>query len=197
MSYCSKCGKQIVEGAAFCIGCGAPVVQETQDSAPAVSQIIGEREKREEQEFLDTTHRLLRWERKAWSIASKAFIIMGAVFAGLFFLIFFIGIIAAVDGDSNGGGIAMGVGILYAIIYGSMFIGIGVVSKKACDKIPQYLDTLYTDFSLTYNRCGSVGMLVFTAIFGVVSPVFFIINFVRMKTNRSVIQRIMNNQRVY
>lgn len=188
MRYCTKCGQEIIEGAAFCVSCGAPVAKE----APASNA----RQNQEEQEFLENTHRLLVWERTAWSIASKAFLISGIAFAALFTLCFLIGIAAVVDGESLGGGLAMSLGLTYAIIFGGMFITFGIISKKACEKLPQYIDTVYTDFSLTYNRCNNIGMLVFTALFGVVSPVFFIINFIRMKANRGLIERIMRSQSI-
>ena len=194
MAFCTKCGKELTEGAAFCVGCGAPVG----NTAPvsAAPQVSEEDLAREEREFLDDTHRLLRWEMKAWNIASKVFIIMGIAYAALFMLLFMVGIILTATGDSYGGSFTAGISFVYAIIFGGMFIALGIVSKKAAEKIPQYIDTVYTDLSLTYNRCGNVGMLVFTVILGVVSPIFFIINFVRMKTNRAVIERIMQKQTV-
>lgn len=194
MSFCTKCGAEIGEGAAFCGVCGASVGEAAPVSA--APQVSAEDLVKEEYEFLEDTHRLLRWEMKAWSIASKVFLIMGIVYAALFMILFLCSVvIVAVDGSYFGGFMA-GTTLVYAIIFGAMFIGLGIVSKKAAEKIPQYIDTIYTNFSLAYNRCGNVGMLVFNVILGVVSPIFFIINFARMKTNRAVIERIMKNQNV-
>ena len=192
MRYCTKCGQEIIEGAAFCVGCGAPV--EAKIAADAASPVFGGELDQEAHAFLETTHRLLRWEHKAWSIASKVFLIMGIVFAALFSLVFLVGIAAAIDGDAFGG-IALGMGLAYAIFFGGTFIALGIINKKASQKLPQYIDTVYTDFSLTYNRCGNIGMLVFSVILGAISPIFFIINFVRMKTNRALIERIIQSQR--
>ncbi len=192
MGYCIKCGQELVEGAAFCVSCGAPV--ESKIPAPAVPAVVSNELDQEACEFLENTHRLLRWEHKAWSIASKVFVIVGIVYAAFFMLFSFIGLIASFGGARFGGGFTMVMFFIYAIIFGGMAIAFGIVNKKAGEKLPQYIDTVHTDFSLAYNRCGNVGMLVFTVILGVVSPVFFIINFVRMKTNRAVIERIMRNQ---
>ena len=192
--FCTNCGREVESGAAFCVGCGTPV--ETGVTAPAVYPVVSGEMDREENAFLETTHRLLRWEQKAWRIGYKVFLILGIVFAAVFMLVFLIGLISAVGGDSYGGGVAAGVGLTYAIIFGGMFIVIGIICKKACGKVTQYLETVYTDFSITYKRCGSVGMLIFTILFGEVAAVFFIINFVRMKSNRAVIERIMRKQRV-
>ena len=46
-------------------------------------------------------------------------------------------------------------------------------------------------------RLDFVGMLIFNVLLGVVSPIFFIINFVRMKRNRAVIERILQNQQAW
>lgn len=192
MGYCNKCGHELAPGAAFCSGCGAPA--ETEIPVGAVSPVFSQELLAKERTFLETTHRLLRWELKAWSIASKAFIITGIVFAAVFMLFFVIGLVSVIVSNSSGGEILIVMGILYAIIYGGMFIALGIISKKAGQKLPQYIDTVYTDFSLAYNRCGSIGMLVFTVLFGAVSPIFFIINFVRMKSNRAVVERIIKSQ---
>ena len=193
MGYCMKCGQEIIEGAAFCIGCGTPV--EAKAPAAAEPAVADSKWEAEEREFLENTRRRLVWERTAWSIASKVFLIMGIVFAALFSLVFLVGIAAAIDGDAFGG-IALGMGLAYAIFFGGTFIALGIINIKACQKLPQYIDTVYTDFSLTYNRCGNVGMLVFSVILGAISPIFFIINFVRMKTNRALIEKIMSIQNV-
>ena len=193
MGYCMKCGQEIIEGAAFCIGCGTPV--EAKAPAAAEPAVADSKWEAEEREFLENTRRLLVWERTAWSIASKVFLIMGIVFAALFSLVFLVGIAAAIDGDAFGG-IALGMGLAYAIFFGGTFIALGIINKKASQKLPQYIDTVYTDFSLAYNRCGNIGMLVFSVILGAISPIFFIINFVRMKTNRALIEKIMSIQNV-
>lgn len=191
MPYCNKCGKELIAGAAFCSGCGAAV----EAKLPAAPVCTEETLKKEEYEFLETTHRLLRWERTAWSITSKVYLIVGIVFAALFLLLSMIGLLAIAEGDTAFGSLYFGLCFTYAIVFGGMMIAFGIVCKKACQKLPQYIDTVYTDFSLTYNRCGSVGMLVFNVIFGAVSPIFFIINFARMKANTAVIERIMQNQK--
>ena len=193
MHYCTNCGQSLNEGVAFCCNCGAPVAAPTSAPVPAPAPTVSA--DAEDREFLDTTHRLLRWERKAWSITSKFYIIFGSIFTGFWMLFLLIGLVIATDGDAYAGAFFSVFGFIYACIFGGSFLGMGIVGRKACQKIPQYLDTVYTDFSLAYNRCGSIGMLVFTIIFGGVHAIFFIINFVRMKSNRATIERIIRNQR--
>ena len=203
MSYCIKCGKEIQEGAAFCIACGAPVekeipmvIEEKENSANPIDPVgFNEQLDKEEREFLENTHNLLRWELKAWSISSKVLTILGIILGAFFLIYALVGIIMSAAGVF-GGGVLVGVGFTYSIFIGGSCLGLGIVAKKVVEKMPMYVDTVYTDFSLAYNRCGNIGMLVFVALLGVVSPVFFIINFVRMKANRDVIERIMKNQNV-
>lgn len=189
MKYCAQCGKEMIDEALFCPECGASVTNPAPETAEPVEAVVLSADAQEEQEFLDMTHRLLRWERKAWSISGKACLIIGIVFAALFLLcaMAFIAI-----GDEMA--IAGVVYIFIGMIYGAMFIGLGVISKIAADKTVQYLDSMYTDFRPTLDRCGSVGMLIFSALLGNVSPIFFIINFVRIKSGRRVIERILARQ---
>lgn len=188
MRYCAKCGQEIAEGSAFCSHCGAAVGSAP---VPVTTPVCNGELEREEREFLDNTHQLLRWEMKAWSIASKAFFIMGIAFAVHFLLCALImGAGAGTEGAFLAGAI-----IACGIVYCGIFVGFGIGSKKACEKLPQYLDTVYTDFSLTYNRCGNIGMMIFTAFFSAV-PVFFIINFARMKASGATVARIMEKQRL-
>ena len=185
MFYCANCGREITEGADFCTVCGAPV--------KLTPVVMSEELRTEESAFLETSHRLLRWEHKAWSITSKVYIAVGIVFTALF-LLFALLLATLAPGGASYNLTEIVFSVIYGIVYGTMFTVAGIICKKACGKITQYTNTVYTDFSLTYNRCGSVGMLVFTAIFGTVPSVFFIINFARMKANKALIEQIIMNQ---
>lgn len=165
------------------------VVEEPAANEPVVLPAAYDKDIRDEKKFLDETHKFLRWEKKAWSIAGKVFLIVGIVFAALFFLL---GIILAAT-ESPEVGIVF---LMYALIYGVMFIGIGIVNIKAAGKIDQYTETLYKNFSLANNRCNSIGMIVFCYFFNNIALVFFVINFVRMKCNKAMRERILKRQGV-
>jgi len=193
--FCKNCNGEMPNDVSFCPWCGAKADSGANNTytPPLYQQKSPQDYFNEEQEFLDVTHRLLRWERKAWSIAGNVFIILGAVFAAIYFIIAIVG--AFVVSYESAGFIAVFIGILYSLIFGGMFITIGIIGKKAAEKIVLYLNTVYSDFTLSYNRCGSVGMLVFTIFFNEIAFVFFLINFVRMKSNKEVISRIIARQR--
>ncbi len=183
MKICANCGKSLNDDARFCGYCGFQTPTEEYNADITPEEIS------EEQEFLDMTHRILRWERKAWSIAGKVFIIMGIVFAALF--MFFTFIFLAL-GDMA---VLSGMYFVFSIIYGGLFIGLGVVNKIAANKIEQYQTGPYSDPLSVITRCGSIGMLVFSVICGAVAPIFFIINFVRIKTSRRLIDKIIARNR--
>ena len=224
MRYCSHCGNPLSPGASFCHTCGAALktlVPETEEvpvaapaaepvvvAAPVVETPVAEAPHAEtpapvvipapnhdavleEKEFLEQTNRLLRWERKAWSITGKVMLIVGIVFAALFFLL---GIIFAAIGDDMV--FFASFFITFALEFGLMFIAMGIVNSKAAGKIDQYTDTLFQDFRAAYKRCGSIGMIIFCYFFNTISLVFFVINFVRMKTNKDMADRILTRQGV-
>lgn len=185
MAFCTHCGKSLSEGANFCEGCGKAVYQEA-PTHEVVPVTVPASEK--EQEFLTQTARLLRWERKAWSIAGKAYLILGIVFAAFFGLMAII--FAAIDEVS----FLTGIFLVYSLIFGGMFIAIGIVNRKAADRIVYYQERFDRDFKATYKRCDSVGMIIFCYFFNQVSMVFYIINFVRMKCNKALIRQIIDKQ---
>lgn len=182
MSFCIKCGKELSEDAAFCSACGTPTTQ---------TDISAEQNTAEEQKFLDLTHRFLRWEQKAWKIFGIFFLVAGifySVFSSIYILI---GLAALAGGEEEMGSVFTIVGLLFLFLFGSIFFGLFIVHRIAAKKIQLYLDTLYTDFSLTYKRCGSIGMLIFTALFSEVAFIFFLINFIRMKSNKELAEKCM------
>ena len=170
----------------------APVVatpaEEVVPAAPAYNQ----REVLEEKEFLDQTHRLLRWERKAWNIAGKVGLITGIVFPAIYLIS---AIVSAFAGDSDSAPLSA-LFVFYSIIYIAVLLVPGIVCLKAAGRIPQYTDTLYKNFDAAHKRCGSIGMIVFCYLFNGVALVFYVINFVRMKTNKPIIDRILTRQGV-
>ena len=200
MMICAKCGSQLVTDANFCPNCGTQIVVEPVVQPAPVTPVetivepmsvavepIEQELANEDKEFIENTRRLLRWEKKAWKITGIAFSAMGAVFGGIFLLL--ATVMLAIGGEES---VAFTfIYVIYAFIYGAMFVGIGIIQLIASKKTSYYLDVIDTDFAAVEKRCGSVGMIVFTGLFGTAPVVFFAINFARIKSCTRRIQHII------
>lgn len=198
MRYCVNCGNELNEQAHFCENCGTPIPAAAPPvpTAPTQVTVVREPESERDRAFLETTHRLLRWEKKAWHIAGKVWLIFGIIFAAVMLLFGMIFTLVGIAENEGFFGSFMG-GFFgsYGLTLGGIYIALGIVNKKAAARIDFYLERFYQDFSLIRNRCGNVGMMLFNIFLGTMSPVFFIINFVRIKANRATVERIIANQR--
>ena len=74
-------------------------------------------------------------------------------------------------------------------------VGAGIVGIISSGKVSQYIDSLYCDVRPTATRCGDVGMLVLSILFGEVAFVFFLINFIRIKSQGTLIGNIEARQK--
>lgn len=180
MKYCAYCGKEMHDEARFCESCGAAATAESTNIA-------------EEKEFLDTTHRFLRYERLAWRITGVVLLVLCILILGCGLLALAGSAGAVMDGDAIAS-LGLGVAVLYLVIYGILFLPIAIIGLVAAQKIDRYLGEMYNDVRPTAARCGSVGMIVFTAFFNEIALIFYIINFVRMKTNKQLVERITLRQ---
>ena len=172
MKYCINCGYELTENANFCANCGqivepTPITQPTADPVVPVSTASMDctSDIQEEQEFLDNTYKLLGWEKKAWLICGIVSLCIGTI---LFFINFAIG---------------------------AYLVGAGIVGIVSSGKVSQYIDSLYCDVRPTATRCGDVGMLVLSILFGEVAFVFFLINFIRIKSQGTLIGNIEARQK--
>ena len=172
MAFCINCGYELTQGANFCINCGtavAPTPVEEPIAPPVVPVAPTPKDStadiQEEQEFLDNTYKLLRWEKKAWLICGIVSLCIGTILCIVSFTI------------------------------GAYLVGAGIVGIVSSGKIPQYINNLYLDIRPTATRCGDVGMLILTILFGEVALIFFLINFIRVKSQGRLISRIEARQK--
>ena len=118
-----------------------------------------------EQELVEQTCRLMRWEAKAWLITAIVCLSIGSVSTVIFFP--------------------------YAVAFG----GVGVVSIIAYSKTAVYISNFDSGFAPAYDRCSNVGMLVFTALFNEIALIFFLINFITLRSNRAVVDSILAREK--
>ncbi len=202
MKYCTKCGKELVEGARFCNACGAsvatpsssenPYANHTQsdyasNSSTAQQAYTAEKSdeqlRAEEQALLDQFNLGLKHERLAWKI-------MAIVYAAVMGVYFFIAVIFA----------CVSLGLLPAVVlfclYGVFFLPCAVINFYMCNRLTEYRNKLYTDCTDGIGHY-SVGSIVFSAFFNNIALIFIIIYFIKAKCNTNVIERIKARQDKY
>ena len=170
MKFCNRCGNPLASEAAFCSACGSPVTT-------PVDSFTRERE------VLNTMDRMLKYERLAWKIAGHCFLWIGVTLSSMGLLLLSLDSAATTF-----------LGLLYSMVFAFVYIPVGIIGLKAAENAQQYRDQLYFDVRPAAQRCGSVGMIVFSAFFNTIAMVFIIINFVHVKNNQSVINRIAAHQ---
>ncbi|MCR5601612.1 MAG: hypothetical protein K6G33_12820, partial [Ruminococcus sp.] len=60
-----------------------------------------------------------------------------------------------------------------------------------------YISTADRDIEMSRARAGSIGMIVFAAIFNDIALIFVILNFIYVKRHRDIIESIKQKQRGY
>ncbi|MBR3750593.1 MAG: zinc ribbon domain-containing protein [Clostridia bacterium] len=178
--YCHNCGSAQADQAVFCANCGTRL-----QSTPEVIPTVQAQPSRRATEFLATTKKLLRWERNLWKICSILYFVAGAIFTLVFLVL---GKHEGVDA------ITSSIMFVYAFLYGGLFIGLGLVDLVTALKITPHLNNMEKNFAPTANRLESIGRIVFAAIFNNYALIFYIINFVRMKSNKQLVDEIISMQ---
>lgn len=208
MAICKGCQSELTEGARFCSVCGKPVEVEATPAAEAVNEsetfgysqpaqsVYQEAEqayqqtpvyntsayasgtaetttKAQQQECLDNMYARLKNERLCWRI----FGIVWSVLCGIFII----------------AGFAEPILLVYAVLYAPL----AVINFLMIGKVNRYIDTLYTDCGPAVERCNSIGMIVFCYFFNTIAMIFFIINFVSVKSNKQTFADIKRNQDAY
>lgn len=182
MKYCSQCGNPMNDLVRFCSHCGSPVGA----PMPAPAQPSPAEE---ELAFIEQTRRLLRWERKAWSIFGKAQLGLGIGFFILFM------ILAMAMGALDAPSFLVGLYFGYGVGYGLTFIILGIIALVNANKIPYYLEMLTVDFAVVHKRCTSGGMGAVNILFCGISAIFFFINLSRLNNCKEMVDRIITKQR--
>ncbi|MBQ8000613.1 MAG: zinc-ribbon domain-containing protein [Ruminococcus sp.] len=133
--------------------------------------------KEEQQALLDNIYARLINERLCWKI-------FGFVWIGYVAMFTFLAIVGAPEA-------------LPLLVYAIVFAPLAIISFKMIGKVDYYMRTLYTDCAPVVERCSSVGMIVFGAIFNTVAMIFIIINFVNVTSNKKILEDIKRNQDAY
>ena len=168
MKYCTQCGTALADEARFCSGCGTGIDMEA-----------------EKQECIENFRKFLKWERFGWRLIGIILLVCSLVI-----LTIGLGIVAAggMTGYSYRVDMAV-VGIMYAIP-GLLYLPLAIVNLVMAKRAGEYREDLDVNPKYVIDRCGSVGLIVLGAIFNSLALVFIIINFVRAKNCRHIIEKL-------
>lgn len=158
------------------------VPQSEPSSAPVVAMTAAETSNDEhtcQQECLNSVYIRLKHERLCWKICGIFYLVFCAVF-------FVIGIATC----------WFGVGFVF-LLYSILFLPIAIINMVMIGKVDYYRNSLYNDCGPTVTRSTSVGNIVFAAFFNEIALIFIIINFVFVKRNKAVFDKIKHNQDVF
>ena len=169
MKYCSACGTALADDAQFCSGCGATAMNF----------------EAEKQECLDDFRKFLKWERFGWRLFGIIFLVCSLIILTCALVIIIAG---GMTGYSYRLDMAV-IGIMYGLM-GLLYLPIAIVNLVMAKKAGEYREDLDHDPKPVMARCGSVGLIVLAAIFNNLALVFIIINFVRTKTCRHIIDKL-------
>lgn len=180
MKYCAQCGKELQDDVQFCVYCGASANPEATNFA-------------EEKDFLDTTHRFLKYERICWNIFGIFSLVMSAIFL-LFTLLMLAGASGLVIDAETEAAFGLGIVSVMMVVYCLLFVPFAVIGLVCASRIKRYMNEMYTDIRATADRCNSIGLIVLGAFFNNIAMIFYIINFARFKSNKKVVERIIHRQ---
>lgn len=191
MGFCTECGKENIQEAVFCAFCGKELKYRSEivsDTEPCNTQKQTPDFDIEEQEFLDTTLRVLRWERKALHICTKIFRITGIIFT------VFCGFCTMNCIKYPEYSILTGRWLSYTVV-AAIVLASSIVQQITENKVLKLCDSLYTDFSPTVKRNGDITSLILSLLFCSVGFAFFVMNFISVKSNNQLISKILKKQK--
>lgn len=186
MDFCKNCGKEnAVKDAKFCFFCGAPIIDASDIDLEAEQALI-----KEEQEFLDLTNLLLRWERIAWVIYSKAYIVWGGFCAtiSMLYINFTTAQYASIRDLPE-----VILSILAMLASLSCIVG-GIIMGKLSDGIHLSIDELYKNFTHTNKHYKNAVFLILNLLFPGIHTASYFINLARIRKSQKTVERILTRQ---
>ena len=186
--FCPNCGSAQADQAVFCANCGTRL-QSTPEAIPTVQV----QPSRRATEFLATTKKLLHWERNLWKIGGIIMTVCGG-----FLMLISLSILGSGTPPTGPEGAELDPmsGLVYLIyfLYSSVFLAMGIVNLVTAARITPHLNNMEKNFAPTAKRLDSVGRIVYTIMLNGYAVIFYLINFVRLKSNKQLVDEIISMQ---
>lgn len=185
MNFCTYCGSKLENNCNFCQSCGKPInnIQKTNKYTA------------EEEKCLDDFKGFLNWERFFYKLVGILFLVC-TIASGSFGL-FFLSVTSVAFSEYNN--LAMYVPSFFVCILflfiTLIYLPLVIINFSLKNRTERYMDIVRTDIKAVEERCGSVAMIVVSVIFNGPAAIFVIINFVRTKTNKNLIDSISYKQK--
>ena len=188
MKFCEFCGRELPDYAAFCEHCGAqqPAAQGAYAMQPTAPQPVPG----EEERLLEQLKKMLRAEHLAWKIAA----IVNTCLLGL--ATSFVLLLLALDfpfgrffEELFESLYESDVSLSFSFPISSTLPGIIIGFIRAAKTRRAYL-CIEGYPRLAIDHCDSVGSIIWAALFNEVALIFVIINFVRCKSNKALMDQL-------
>ena len=184
MSFCTYCGSQLENNCNFCQSCGKPT-----------NNIQNNAYTDEEKKCLDDFAGFLKWERFFYKLSGIIFLI-GTIALGSFGL-FFLLVTSVTYSEHDYYATSFSLFFLsYMYLFLALiYLPVVIINFSLKNRTKKYMDIVRTDIKAVEERCGSVAMIVVSVIFNGPAAIFVIINVVRTKTNKNLIDSISYKQK--
>ena len=195
MKFCTICGAKLSDDAKFCHNCGG-----TQQSTNEVytTGSYSDAEAQEDKECLDNFYTFLKWERFGWKLSAILLLVATIIFVLIGLIALAGGAVAYSHYEYNSMPETLSFGIIsfmYLFLSLILYLPLTIINFSMSKRTKNYMNLVYTDIEAVEERCSNIGIIVLGAFFNTLALIFIIINFVRTKTNKRIIERIKNKQK--
>lgn len=194
MKFCNVCGAKLSDDAKFCHNCGG-----TQQSTNEVytTGSYSDAEAQEDKECLDNLYTFLKWERFGWKLSAILLLVATIIFVLIGLIALAGGAVASSESDFNSmpATFSFGIGFMYLFLSLILYLPLTIINFSMSKRTKNYMNLVYTDIEAVEERCSNIGIIILGAFFNTLALIFIIINFVRTKTNKRIIERIKNKQK--
>lgn len=187
MKNCIKCGKPLDDNERFCTVCGTDSRQ--------TAESLAEEEARQESEFCASYKRILRYESRALKIIGIVYLVLTLALAVVTFVLMGSDSIAVPEELVmllTGGETELTSYLFSCVLYYCIISAINMILAKRTEAC---YDAFGSDISKTVRHYSSFLTLFLCIMFNKIALIFYIINFIKTRSNAALITKMIVKQR--